>query len=77
MLIGYMRVSSDNEGQSTDLQRVALLTAGVDARHLFTDRASGAQDDRPGLVKALNFVQPVTCWSSGNLTDSAARSRTC
>lgn len=58
MLIGYMRVSSDNDRQSTDLQRDALVAAGVDMRHLFEDRASGAKDDRPGLAKALDFVQP-------------------
>jgi DNA invertase Pin-like site-specific DNA recombinase len=58
MLIGYMRVSTDNDRQSADLQRDALLSAGVDARHLFQDRASGARDDRPGLAKALEYIQP-------------------
>ncbi|QTL41289.1 recombinase family protein [Xenorhabdus budapestensis] len=58
MLIGYMRVSSSSDRQTTDLQRDALLAAGVDPRHLFGDRASGAKDDRPGLVEAINFVQP-------------------
>jgi DNA invertase Pin-like site-specific DNA recombinase len=57
MLVGYMRVSSDSDRQSTDLQRDALLAAGVDARQLFEDHASGAKDDRPGLVKALEFVR--------------------
>jgi DNA invertase Pin-like site-specific DNA recombinase len=58
MLVGYMRVSTDNDRQSTDLQRDALVAAGVDARHLFADHASGAKDSRPGLAKALDFVQP-------------------
>ena len=58
MLIGYMRVSSDTDRQTTNLQRDALLAAGVDGRHLFEDHASGAKDDRPGLLKALAFVQP-------------------
>ena len=57
MLIGYMRVSTDNDRQSTDLQRDALVTAGVDARHLFEDRTSGAKDSRPGLANALDFVK--------------------
>lgn len=57
MLVGYMRVSSDSDRQSTDLQRDALLSAGVDARHLFEDHASGAKDDRPGLAQALDFVR--------------------
>ncbi len=58
MLVGYMRVSSDSDRQSTDLQRDALLAAGVDARHLFEDHASGAKDDRAGLAHALEFVRP-------------------
>lgn len=58
MLVGYVRVSSDSDRQNTDLQRDALLAAGVDVRHLFEDRASGAKDDRPGLAKTLAFVQP-------------------
>ena len=58
MLVGYMRVSSDSDRQTTDLQRDALLVAGIDGRHLFEDHASGAKDDRPGLVKALAFVRP-------------------
>ncbi len=58
MLVGYMRVSSESDRQTTDLQRDALLAAGVDSRHIFEDHASGAKDDRPGLVKALEFVHP-------------------
>ena len=58
MLVGYMRVSSEADRQTTDLQRDALLAAGVDAQHLFEDHASGAKDDRPGLVKALAYVRP-------------------
>jgi DNA invertase Pin-like site-specific DNA recombinase len=58
MLVGYMRVSSESDRETTDLQRDALLATGVDGRHLFEDHASGAKDDRPGLVKALAFVRP-------------------
>jgi DNA invertase Pin-like site-specific DNA recombinase len=58
MFVGYMRVSSDSDRQNTNLQRDALLTAGVNARNLYEDRASGAKDDRPGLTKALEFVRP-------------------
>ena len=58
MLVGYMRVSSDSDRQSTDLQRDALLAAGVDPRHLFEDRASGSKDERAGLARALEFVRP-------------------
>ncbi len=58
MLVGYMRVSSDSDRQSTDLQRDALLDDGVDVRHLFEDHASGAKDDRAGLAQVLEFVRP-------------------
>ena len=53
MLVGYMRVSTADERQSVDLQRDALVAAGVDERHLHQDRASGAKDDRPGLKACL------------------------
>ena len=56
-----MRVSRDNSRQTTDLQRDALLQAGVDERHLFEDKASGARDDRPGLALALDYVRPGDC----------------
>lgn len=56
MLVGYMRVSSDGDRQTTALQRDALIAAGVDPRHLFEDKASGARDDRPGLKQCLSFL---------------------
>jgi len=56
MLVGYMRVSTDGDRQVLDLQRDALLSAGVDERHLFEDRASGSRGDRAGLAKALDLV---------------------
>jgi len=61
MLVGYMRISSDSERQVLDLQRDALLSAGVDGRHLFEDRASGSRGDRAGLVKALAFIESGDC----------------
>ena len=61
MLVGYMRVSSAHDRQTTDLQRDALLDAGVDPRQLFADQASGTRDDRPGLQQALAYVQPGDC----------------
>ncbi len=56
-----MRVSSENERQTTDLQKDALLKAGIDARHIFEDKMSGAKDKRIGLEKTLNFLQPGDC----------------
>ena len=61
MIVGYMRVSTDGDRQVLDLQRDALLAAGVDERHLFEDRASGSRDDRGGLAKALAFLKPGDC----------------
>jgi hypothetical protein len=42
MLVGYMRVSTSGDRQVLDLQRDALLAAGVDARHLFEIGSPGA-----------------------------------
>jgi len=61
MMVGYMRVSTDSDRQVLDLQRDALLAAGVDERHLFEDRASGSRGDRTGLTKALAFLKPGDC----------------
>jgi DNA invertase Pin-like site-specific DNA recombinase len=58
MLVGYMRVSSADDRQSVDLQRDALVAAGVDERQLYADRASGARDDRPGLKACLAYLRP-------------------
>ena len=44
-----------------DLQRDALLTAGVDERHLFEDRVSGSRGERAGLAKALAFIKSGDC----------------
>ena len=60
MLVGYMRVSSADERQSVDLQRDALLRAGVDERHLYADKASGARDDRPGLKACLAYLKATS-----------------
>ena len=56
-MVGYMRVSSTDDRQSVDLQRDALLTSGVDDRHLYSDKASGARDDRPGLKACLAYLK--------------------
>ncbi len=49
MLIGYARISKADGSQSLDLQRDALIAAGVRAERIYEDQASGARDDRPGL----------------------------
>ncbi|RAU37938.1 recombinase family protein [Enterobacter sp. ECC-175] len=58
MLIGYMRVSKADGSQANDLQRDALIAAGVDAAHLYKDRASGKREDRPGLIACLKALRP-------------------
>jgi DNA invertase Pin-like site-specific DNA recombinase len=58
MLIGYMRVSKSDGTQTLNLQRDALLTAGVAPEQLYADRASGRKDDRPGLATCLQALQP-------------------
>src|ERR1700710_1125757 len=61
MLVGYMRVSTEGDRQVLDLQRDALLAAGVDERHLYEDHATGSPGDRVGLTKALAFIKPGDC----------------
>jgi len=61
MLVGYMRVSTDADRQTTDLQKDALLKAGVDERHIFSDYASGTKDDRKGLKNALKYMKEKDC----------------
>jgi DNA invertase Pin-like site-specific DNA recombinase len=57
MLVGYCRVSMADDRQTTDLQRDALMAAGVDQRNIYEDRASGARDDRPGLKACLDYLR--------------------
>lgn len=57
MLIGYMRVSKADGSQSTDLQRDALLSAGVDSLNLYEDHASGKKNDRPELTACLKGLR--------------------
>lgn len=58
MLVGYMRVSKSDGSQVFDLQRDALLAAGVIAERIYEDLASGRRDDRPGLAACLKALQP-------------------
>lgn len=58
MLIGYMRVSKADGSRATDLQRDALLAAGVAPEHLYEDAATGKRSDRPGLTACLKALRP-------------------
>jgi DNA invertase Pin-like site-specific DNA recombinase len=58
MLIGYMRVSKSDGSQTLDLQRDALLAAGIDEMRLYHDTVSGKKEARPGLQACLKALQP-------------------
>jgi DNA invertase Pin-like site-specific DNA recombinase len=65
MLIGYARVSKADGSQSLDLQKDALIAAGVNDEQIYSDRASGKKDERPGLeacLKALRDGDVLVVW---------------
>jgi len=57
MLIGYVRVSKADGSQNLDLQRDALLAAGVLPGQIYDDRASGKREDRAGLAACLKAMR--------------------
>ncbi|MHB8692234.1 MAG: recombinase family protein [Solirubrobacteraceae bacterium] len=70
MLVGYMRASKTDGSQTVELQRDALLAAGIDAARLYDDHASGRRDDRPGLaacLKALRDGDTLVVWKLDRL----------
>jgi DNA invertase Pin-like site-specific DNA recombinase len=58
MLIGYMRVSKADGSQVLDLQRDALMAAGVEPEHFYQDFAAGTKDEREGLNACLKALRP-------------------
>lgn len=58
MLIGYMRVSKNDGSQKLDLQRDALIAAGVSKERLYEDYVSSKKDSRPGLEACFKALQP-------------------
>lgn len=69
-MIGYARVSKADGSQLHDLQRDALIKAGVLPDHIYEDSASGRRDDRPGLeacVKALRAGDTLAVWKLDRL----------
>lgn len=70
MNVGYARVSKADGSQSLDLQRDALIEAGVDAAAIYEDHASGKRDVRPGLeacLKALRRGDVLVVWKLDRL----------
>ena len=70
MLIGYARVSKSDGSQLVDLQKDALIQAGVPEDYLYQDLASGRKDDRPGLnacLKALRSGDVLVVWKLDRL----------
>jgi DNA invertase Pin-like site-specific DNA recombinase len=70
MIIGYMRVSKADGSQVFDLQRDAMLKAGVKRSRFYEDRASGKKDARPGLeacLKALREGDTLVVWKLDRL----------
>jgi DNA invertase Pin-like site-specific DNA recombinase len=55
MFIGYARVSTNE--QNLDLQRDALRKAGVNEKHIYTDKITGTKAERPGLGQALSHLR--------------------
>lgn len=53
-----MRVSKADGSQALDLQRDALMGAGIPTGQLYEDLASGKRDDRPGLEACLKALRP-------------------
>lgn len=73
MLVGYMRVST--EEQTISLQKDALLKYGVDERNIFADVVSGASKNRDGLNAALKFLKDgdtLVVWKLDRLGRSLA-----
>ena len=65
-----MRVSKIDGSQSLDLQRDALIKAGVCESDIYEDMASGKNDDRPGLnaaLKALRKDDTLVVWKVDRL----------
>jgi DNA invertase Pin-like site-specific DNA recombinase len=73
--IGYMRVSKDDGSQTLDMQRDALIAAGVAVKDIYEDMASGKKDDRPGLAACLKALRPgdtLVIWKLDRLGRSLA-----
>lgn len=65
-----MRVSTADGSQKLDMQETALIKAGVSPEKIYSDKASGAKEDRTGLnymLKSLNPGDTVVVWKLDRL----------
>ena len=70
MKIRYARISKSDGSQVLDLQIDALVKSGVDPTHIYSDKASGKHDKRPGLencLKALRQGDVLVVWKLDRL----------
>ncbi len=73
MLIGYARVSTDD--QNLSLQRAALKDAGC--RRTFEEKVSGAKRDRPELARLIEQLRDEDVVVVTGSIGWRARPRTC
>ncbi len=66
MLVGYVRVSTADDRQSTDLQGDVLRAAGIEELNIHEDKTSGSRDDRPGLKQCRGYLRPAPVSRSKN-----------
>jgi DNA invertase Pin-like site-specific DNA recombinase len=70
MKIGYARISKSDGSRSLNLQIDQIVKSGVDPDHIYSDQASGNNDQRPGLencLKALRHGDVLVVWKLGRL----------
>ena len=70
MLLGYIRISKADGSQTLDLQRDALIAAGMNESNIYEDKMSGRHDMRPGLeacLKALREGDTLVIWKLDRL----------
>ena len=70
-LYGYARVSvREPEDKNLDLQVERLVRAGCSLGNIRAEEASGARNDRRGLLELLTWWSRGTPWWSPTLTGS-------
>ena len=55
MEVGYVRCSTVEQNEERQLRMMA--ERGIDAKHIYTDKASGKNTDRPAFHKMMNYVR--------------------